>query len=135
MRQVLFLLLMMQISMSSIAVASPGQVITIAKVVAAGHTLKLGTMSSLDQTCKSLGGTAVNIIDSPHNGEIYVQQNRDYPSYPTTNTRSRCNLQKVPVTQLFYTPNPGFRGDDTVIVELITPLGDVLRERFNISVR
>jgi hypothetical protein len=103
--------------------------------VVSGGRVKLATMGSFDQGCHSLGRTSVSIIQQPHSGAVLVDTINDYPNFPATNTRSRCNTLKLPETRILYQSSPGYVGTDEVIVETIAPEGAVRRLRFFISVR
>ena len=60
-------------------------------IVAAGHSVTLMTISSIDQVCHSLGTVTVNILEPPHGGFLEVVQTKAYPNFNALNTRSRCN--------------------------------------------
>ncbi|MCJ2036750.1 hypothetical protein [Methylobacterium sp. J-068] len=115
--------------------AFPARMRTFEKVVSAGHTLTVASFSSLDPTCRSLGPMSVSLIDTAHDGRVQVEEGRDFPSFSTLNTRSRCNSRKVPTTFVRYTPSPGYTGEDEFALEFVSPGGDVGRARFHITVR
>lgn len=117
------------------AAAFPDRVPSFERVAAAGHPLKISSISAIDQVCHSLGPITVGIVDAPHNGSITVEQGRDFPNFSALNTRSRCNTHKVPATRVFYTPASGYAGDDAFVIEYVGPLGEVGRARYHISVR
>lgn len=117
------------------ASALPGQIATFERVVSAGHTLKVMSVSSVDQACHSLGPFAVSLMDAPRDGRVEVVQGRDFPNFSTLNTRSRCNTRKLPATVVTYTPAPGFVGEDDFAIEIVGPLGGVGRARYHIMVR
>lgn len=108
---------------------------TFQKVMAAGRTLRVSSMSAIDQTCRSLGQFTINMIDAPHDGRVEISHGSDFPNFSALNTRSRCNTRKVPATFVSYTPSPAYSGEDEFAIEIVGPMGNVRRARFQISVR
>ena len=117
------------------ASALPGRIPTFEKVALAGRTLRVASLSALDQACQSLGPLAISLIDVPHAGRVTVEHGRDYPNFSALNTRSRCNTRKVPSTVILYTPASGYTGSDEFAIEIVGPHGNVGRARYEISVR
>jgi hypothetical protein len=103
--------------------------------VAAGHSVSLMTMSSIDQACHPLGPVTVNVISPPQGGFLAITQVKTYPNFNALNTRSRCNTLKLPATQVIYQSSGTFLGLDIVTIEAIFPGGDVKRIRIPVSVR
>ena len=104
-------------------------------VVAAGRSVSLMTLSSIDPTCHALGPVTVNVIEQPRGGFIQVSQTKDFPSFNTLNSRVRCNTLKLPATRVTYQSAGNFLGLDFVTIEAIYPEGAVKRIRVAISVR
>ncbi len=104
-------------------------------VVAAGRSVSLMTLSSIDPTCHALGPVTVNVVEQPRGGYIEVSQTKAYPSFNTLNSRSRCNTLKLPATRVSYQSAGNFLGLDFVTVEAIYPEGAVKRIRVAVSVR
>jgi hypothetical protein len=103
--------------------------------VASGGRVKLTSLGAFDQVCHSLGPMTVGVIEQPHAGTILVDRVNDYPNFPAFNTRSRCNTMKLPETRISYQSTAGYIGQDETLIEIIGPMGRVLRYRFIISVR
>ena len=104
-------------------------------VVAAGHSVSLMTLSSIDPTCHALGPVTVTVLEQPRGGYIQVSQTRDFPNFNTLNSRARCNTLKLPATRVTYQSAGNFLGLDSVTVEAIYPEGGVKRIRLAVSVR
>ncbi|HEV7440622.1 MAG TPA: hypothetical protein VGN94_13525, partial [Methylobacterium sp.] len=80
------------------ASAFSGRIPTFERVAASGLTLKIASMSAIDQGCQSLGPMTVGLVETPRNGRVEIQPGRDFPNFSTLNTRSRCNTRKKPAT-------------------------------------
>ena len=117
------------------AAAMPGSIPTFERVMPAGHTLKVASLSAIDQACHSLGPFTIGLIDAPHDGRVEVVQGTGFPNFFTWNTRSSCNTRKLPATIVSYTPAPGYVGEDDFAVEIVGPQGHVGRARYRITVR
>lgn len=117
------------------ASAFSGRVPTFEKVASAGRTLKVASMSVIDQACQSVGPLTISLIEQPRSGRVEVEQGRDYPNFSALNTRSRCNARKAPATIVLYTPPLGYSGEDAFAIEFVGPYGNVGRARYHIEVR
>ena len=104
-------------------------------VVAAGRSVSLMTLSSIDPTCHALGPVTVTVLEQPRGGYIQISQTKDFPSFNTLNSRSRCNTMKLPATRVTYQSAGNYLGLDFVTVEAIYPEGGVKRIRVAVSVR
>ena len=107
----------------------------IPKAIPEGVPRKINTYYSLNQDCTADPGILGRVVVASENGRVSFRPGADYPSYPRTNSRYRCNLKKAPSVQLWYTPNPGFRGSDSTIVEALYPDGTMIKRTFTIDVR
>lgn len=117
------------------AQAGPRRVATYEKVVLGGSRLTAASFASLDPTCKSLGPMTISLIEAPHDGRVQTGQGREFPSFSLFNARAHCNARKQPATFVFYTPAPGYTGQDEFMLELVDPAGNVGRARFRVTVR
>jgi hypothetical protein len=74
----------------------------------ASVTVMSGKLQSIDfnsvvhADCTSADYATMRIITPPAHGELTTQPGVDYPVYPKENQRYQCNLQKVPVTNIYY---------------------------------
>jgi len=117
------------------AQATPMRMATFEKVVLSGSRLIVGSFSSLDPTCRSLGPFTVSLIDPPQDGHVQIGQGEDFPNFSMSNVRARCNTRKRPATLVFYTATPGYTGPDEFSIELVDPRGNVGRARYRLMVR
>ena len=131
------LILVSLIALAGTATASAfsGRIPTFVRVAASGLTLKIASMSAIDQGCQSLGPMTVGLVETPRNGRVEVQQGRDFPNVSTLNICPRCNTRKLLATLVLYSPAAGFIGKDDFTIEVVGPLGQVGRARYHVSVR
>jgi hypothetical protein len=88
---------------------------------------KIRYFHSIKPDCSTTGTVTVRVVNPPTNGRIDVRQNLDFPNFPRSNPRSTCNTTRVPSTEVWYVPNPGFAGADSATFEATYPSGQVLR--------
>jgi hypothetical protein len=90
-------------------------------------TVRVGFFYQIDPTCASFGAPSIAVVSGPSNGQIETRAIRDYPNFPSFNIRFRCDLRKVPGTEVLYRSTPGFRGVDTVVFDVVFPRGQLKR--------
>ncbi|WP_407528482.1 hypothetical protein [Methylobacterium oryzisoli] len=117
------------------ALAQAGPTFTTERIVGAGRTQKIAYFAAVDPACHSMGPVSVNLLDTPHVGQVEVAQGREYPNFSTFNPRARCTTQKLPATQILYTAPPGYAGEDDFTIEIVGPLGGVQRWRYRLTIR
>jgi hypothetical protein len=93
--------------------------------------VRIGSFYALDPLCVSLGRPSVTLVSAPIGGRVETRETRDYPNFPTSNVRARCDLRKVPVTEVL----SGFRGVDTVVFQVVFPRGQLVSYSRRIVVR
>jgi hypothetical protein len=90
--------------------------------VVSGERQRINFISVLNPDCSSAGYVSVRVIAPPAHGELTTEKGIDYPTYPKDNQRYSCNLQKVPLLNIYYRSTPGYVGLDTVTIEAISPV-------------
>ena len=104
-------------------------------VVDHGRSIKLGSYSSLDPDCRSMGRTTLNLLTPPQGGQVEIQDGYDFPNFPSNNVRSACNRRRVLATLIFYKAAANFVGPDTFTVESVAPNGFSSQLRYVVNVR
>lgn len=103
-------------------------------VAVAGKPLKIAHFMSVDPACGTIARPVVRIIDAPNVGRIEIKSGSDFPSFPPTNQRSKCNSKRNPSTQVWYTSRTS-GATDTLQVQGIHDDGHVMNRRFTIETR
>ncbi|WP_158812045.1 hypothetical protein [Beijerinckia sp. L45] len=98
-------------------------------------TVRIGSFYALDPTCATIGLPTVQLVAGPSNGTIEARHARDFPNFPTSNVRVKCDTRRVPVTEVLYRATPGFVGVDSVTYDIVFPRGQLRRYRRVIVVR
>ncbi len=90
---------------------------------------------SISPDCASNGYPQMRIVTPPAHGELRATPGEGYSNFPKDNVRFACNAKKIPVTYIYYRPQPGFAGTDTATIEILFPLGRLNTVDYAITVR
>ena len=108
---------------------APAASAPLAVTVVNGQRQRVDFISVLNPDCSTAGYVTVRIVAPPAHGELTTEQGIDYPAYPKENQRYQCNLRKAPIVNVYYKSNPAYVGVDTAIIEWISPIIPVARNR------
>ncbi|MCG7392304.1 hypothetical protein MHY87_05240 [Microvirga sp. ACRRW] len=104
------------------------------KTVVSGKTLKVTAAYFVNPDCSSPERPDIRFISSPSGGTISLKKSIDFPRFPESNLRFRCNTKKVSSHQIFYQPARGFIGKDRFSFKVIYPDGHVVTNNATIDV-
>jgi hypothetical protein len=94
---------------------------TIYRVSYAGQQIYAGHWFNLRPDCSLNNVPTGTILTPPAHGTAEFKTIEDYTFYPTTSTRFACNKQKSKMLVLVYTPAKDYTGDDSVLVNVVSP--------------
>jgi hypothetical protein len=75
------------------------------------------------------------VIEQPVGGKVAIVQGTAFPEFGKDNIRSACNTKRVPARLLRYTGNAGYKGSDTVGLEIVWQNGEFWKRLYVIDVR
>jgi hypothetical protein len=105
------------------------------KTTVPGRTLIVDDFMDLNPDCSSIGYPEVRVRESVDSGKLTISQGRAFPFYEKDNERSRCNKRRVPATSIRYVAKRGFKGSETIKLEIIWNNGDVWTRDYNVTVK
>jgi hypothetical protein len=117
------------------AAPNPAQPPDLTKVVAIGQRLRVEFLYALEPDCSSMGVTSVRILEPPQHGKLTVENGQGFTGFAKENQRYDCNMRKSDGTLVFYDPEPGFAGNDTITLDIIFPTGQSSRQHYAIDVK
>jgi hypothetical protein len=89
---------------------------------------------ALNPDCSSMGYPVIKMVKQPEHGTIAIEHGEEYPVFPKESALAVCNSAKVPVTYLFYTSEPNFKGLETLSYDAIRANGAFVHREFEINV-
>jgi hypothetical protein len=116
------------------APAAP-QTVEITRVAAIGQKLRVEFLYSIQPDCSSSGETNVRIVEAPQHGTLMVENGQGFTNFPKDNQRYDCNTRKSDGTLVFYEPESGFSGKDSITVDVIFPFGQSSKRHYSIEVK
>jgi hypothetical protein len=100
----------------------------ISKNAAAGQTIEIMSINSVNPDCTPDALGTIKITQQPAHGKAVIVARDTYPSFPANNPRAACNKTKVPGLAVDYTPDNGFTGSDLMAVEAFFHSGNKSNE-------
>lgn len=86
-----------------------------------GQRQRFGPFVEVNPDCSNAGTPVLKVEIQPTHGTVEFAPTSDYPYFPPTNVRSRCNDRKVDGLAGFYTSAAGYHGPDQFTVSRISP--------------
>jgi hypothetical protein len=86
------------------------------KTTSSGKPVLLSDHYQVDPNCTFLTPPPVQIVSGPAHGTTRIELAKVYPSFKPDNVRYKCNSVQGNGIRVYYTPSPGFKGDDQVVV-------------------
>lgn len=99
-----------------------------------GRATMVNDYYSLNPDCGSRGPVQVQMTAMPSHGEVSVDESRMKPRFSRDDGMSVCNSRRVPVTRVFYQPEPGF-SEDSFTLSLTFPNGETTQETYRVTAR
>jgi hypothetical protein len=120
---------------SSPNTAAASQTVEITRFAAIGQKLRVEFLYSISPDCSSNGQTHVRIAEAPQHGTLSIENGQGFTSFPKDNQRYDCNTRKSDGTLVFYDPESGFSGKDSITLDVIFPLGQSSKRHYSIEVK
>ncbi len=114
---------------------SPPPIVELSRVASADKQLQVAFLYALNPDCSVIGAPTVHIMEQPHSGKVAVENGTGFSAFPASNTRFKCNSNRSDGVVISYTPNPGYTGADSIMMEIIYPDGSAAKRHYAIDVR
>lgn len=95
----------------------------------AGRDIRIAVFANIRPDCTAGPLPTVRLKVPPSNGAVTVRQTR----IRTTNVR-QCLAVEVPAFVAFYRSSPGFSGEDSALIEIVSPAGKTQLRRIIVTV-
>lgn len=118
-----------------IAVASPLSALAYDFTVPAGVARQVWFSVSMNEDCSLMGEDVTRLTVPPGHGRATIRKVVVHPTFAASNPRHVCNTRSVTAPSVWYKPDAGYVGDDSMTVETITAGGAAKTVAINIHVR
>jgi hypothetical protein len=106
------------------------------RFISSEKSQRIGFFTALNPDCTVMGEIEVRITKEPKHGKIEAVTDTDgYPNYPKTSNRYKCIEHKVQGTQVSYTSEANYTGNDAVDLLVLFPTGMPYEVHYNVRVR
>jgi hypothetical protein len=90
--------------------------------------------TELNPDCSVAGITKYKIIQYPTHGNIQINEEKVYSTFPLGNARYACNGKPEDGISAHYKSEPGFVGHDATVIQFYFPSGTMQVMNFDIDV-
>ena len=112
----------------------PPQVFEVKRTATAGQKQSIDFLGTIKVDCSSLGYASVSIVEQPQHGTVTAEHGSGRSSFPKDNPRSACNERETVGTLVYYEPQPGFAGSDSVTIDATFVSGSTTKRHYTITV-
>jgi len=110
------------------------QPLELTRVMAADQRLRLDFLFSLNPDCSSIGYATVRLIEEPKHGKITIENGTGFSNFRRDNSRFECNKSRSDGVVIFYEPEPGFVGADSIAINAIYASGTAPKRHYTVTV-
>jgi hypothetical protein len=96
--------------------------------------LRVDFLYSINPDCSSIGVAAVRTIEEPKHGKLTVGKGSGFTNFPKDNPREACNRRRSEGMLMYYRPDAGYLGPDSLTVEVIYGNGASRKRHYAIGV-
>lgn len=104
------------------------------RTAAVDQPLQVDFLYSLNPDCSSIGVVSVRTIEEPKHGKLTIGEGSGFSSFPQDNPRQACNRRRSEGMLMYYRPEPGYLGSDSVTVDIIYGDGASRKRHYAIAV-
>jgi Domain of Unknown Function with PDB structure (DUF3857)/Transglutaminase-like superfamily len=105
------------------------------RVASSDQVLQLAFLFALNPDCSSLGYATVRVLEAPKHGKLAVEQGTGFSTFPQSNQRFACNKRRTDGVNVAYTPEAGYVGADSMLLDIINADGSYNKRHYAIEVK
>jgi hypothetical protein len=106
----------------------------IKRVATVDQPLQVDFLYSINPDCTSIGVASVRNIEEPKHGKLTIGKGTGFSNFAKENPRQACNRRRSEGMLMYYRPEPGYLGPDSLTVDVIYGDGTARKRRYAISV-
>jgi hypothetical protein len=96
--------------------------------------LQVDFLYSINPDCSSVGVAGVRTVEEPVHGKLTIGKGAGFSNFPQDNPRQACNRHRTEGMLMYYRPEPGYLGADSLTVDIIYGDGVSRKRHYAITV-
>jgi hypothetical protein len=104
------------------------------RVAVADQPLQVDFLFSINPDCSSVGVASVRTIEEPKHGKLTIGKGSGFTNFAQDNPRHACNRRRSEGMLMYYRPEGGYLGPDSVTVDVIYGDGVSRKRHYAIAV-
>ena len=100
----------------------------------AGSKQMVSHYDAVNPDCSVRALPVVRLQAAPSWGRISIETGEDYTNYTASSIRAKCNLRKVPMVIIYYTPQADYVGEDQFDVTVVFDYGGIFQDNYSVTV-
>jgi hypothetical protein len=110
------------------------ETLEVKRVATVDQPLQVDFLYSINPDCTSIGVASVRSIEEPKHGKLTIGKGSGFSNFAKDNPRQACNRRRSEGTLMYYRPDPGYLGPDSLTVDVIYGDGVARKRHYAISV-
>jgi len=96
--------------------------------------LQVDFLYSINPDCSSVGVAGVRTIEEPKHGKLTIAKGSGFSNFPQDNPRQACNRGRSEGMLMYYRPEAGYLGPDSLTIDVIYGDGASRKRHYAIAV-
>jgi hypothetical protein len=110
------------------------ETLEVKRTAVADQPLKVDFLYAINPDCSSIGIASVRTLEEPKHGKLTIGKGSGFSNFPQDNPRQACNRRRSEGMLMYYRPDPGYLGADSVTVDVVYNDGSSRKRHYAIAV-
>jgi Domain of Unknown Function with PDB structure (DUF3857)/Transglutaminase-like superfamily len=110
------------------------EALEIKRTAVVDQPLQVDFLYSINPDCSSVGVAGVRTIEEPKHGKLTIGKGSGFSNFPQDNPRQACNRRRSEGMLMYYRPEAGYLGPDSLTIDVIYGDGASRKRHYAIAV-
>jgi hypothetical protein len=110
------------------------EALEIKRTAVVDQPLQVDFLYSINPDCSSVGVAGVRTIEEPKHGKLTIAKGSGFSNFPQDNPRQACNRGRSEGMLMYYRPEAGYLGPDSLTIDVIYGDGASRKRHYAIAV-
>jgi transglutaminase-like putative cysteine protease len=115
------------------APATPA-ILEVKRTAVVDQPLRVDFLYSINPDCSSAGAISIRTVEEPKHGTLTITKGAGFSAFPLDNPRQACNRRRSEGMLIYYRPESGYLGPDSVTLDIIFPNGFSRQQHYAVAV-